>query len=337
MTSLSGAQLNSDQLHRIIRLQAAVASEGLDLNRIMNLVVDDVVSLLDCDGAVIELVDDDWLLYAAVAGRSPDLLGLRLSRSGSLSGLCLAQNALLHCRDAHTDPRVDPRACAKVGLRSMLVLPLHFREETVGVLKALSATPDHFRDADAAVLEQLCSSLSAALYYASRYSDNNLFWLATHDGLTGLANRVRWLEQLHLALERRQADARIGVVLLDLDGLKRINDHWGHSAGDLALQAAGERISAVVAERGLVARLSGDEFAVLLPELSDAHPLSALMAAIEQAMQQPLLSPHGSLPLASSAGAACLPDDASSIGTLLELADQRLYANKRQRQQQQQA
>ena len=123
-----------DQLLAIIRIQTEIAKLGLDFGGVMGLVVDKALVLVEAEGAVIELAEGDDMVYRAASGLAGGQVGLRVSRQSSLSGLCVETGQPMLCNDSENDPRVDLAACRKVGLRSMLVVPLKHDESVVGVL-----------------------------------------------------------------------------------------------------------------------------------------------------------------------------------------------------------
>lgn len=137
-----------EQLMQVIEIQREIAKLGLDLAEVMQFAVEQVLPLMGADGAAIELAEGDEMVYRAASGISKPQLGLRLRIDGSLSGLSVRTGEILTCADSETDPRVDRLACQKVGLRSMIVMPLKHTGTTVGVLKAMSARPEKFSQAD---------------------------------------------------------------------------------------------------------------------------------------------------------------------------------------------
>lgn len=151
--------------------------------------------------------------------------------------------------------------------------------------------------------------------------------LATEDALTGLANRRSFGKALTRELARRRRVAGPAVLLLDLDGLKQINDTYGHAAGDEAIQRAGRACAASIRAGDLAARLGGDELAILLPDtgLTGAeHVASRVCAAIEAERV------HGQ-PLQVSLGIAVAGPDGDDEGAVLAAADSRMYEQKRRR------
>jgi len=156
---------------------------------------------------------------------------------------------------------------------------------------------------------------------------------ATHDPLTGLANRVLFADRLGHALARSRRQGRPGaLLLLDLDGFKRINDTLGHDAGDRALVAVAARLRGCVREADTVARLGGDEFAVILDGLAAADDAHRAIARIRAALAVPLALNSDGAPLALSAsiGLALFRGHEPEDG-LLRHADDGLYAAKRHR------
>ncbi len=324
---------NRKALLRIIEIHSQVAQLGLDLAGVMSLSVHGTLELVDADGAAIELAEGEDLVYRAVAGAASHQLGVRVRREGSLSGTCLRQGIPLICDDAESDHRVDLEACRRVGLRSMIVLPLSHQGTPVGVLKAFSARPRSFGDGDVEVLALMSKVLGAAMYWATRYGRDDLFHRATHDDMTGLANRSLFMDRLrHATAEVERGDPPIAVVLLDMDGLKHINDSLGHAAGDAALIEFSRRLSGATRESDTVARLGGDEFAVILSHAGSAATLASTLDRIHAAIEGPFLYLDQPLPIRVSIGASRCPEDWRDATTLMKCADMRMYESKRLRQ-----
>lgn len=323
---------SQEQLIDVIRIQGEIVKQGFDLAAVMQLVVDEIPALLDADGAVIELAEGNAMVYRAASGMAAAELGLRLSIDHSLSGLCVRRGETLICTDTHNDQRVDRQACELLGLRSMVVVPLMHQDACVGVLKAMAHQPDGFGGPAIRLLGLLSEAIAAAMFFATTYSRSDLYHLATHDAMTNLANRALFMERLRTLIEahhhRRHS---VAVLMIDMDGLKGVNDSHGHRAGECILQACAERIASVVADRGLVARLGGDEFAAILPQISTTAELDRITTEIHQAMELPVVFETLKLPLAVSIGGALLPLECTELDPLLALADQRMYDCKRER------
>ena len=151
--------------------------------------------------------------------------------------------------------------------------------------------------------------------------------LARRDPLTGLANHREFQEALHSEISRARADGtQLALIVLDIDRFKRINDAWGHPAGDKVLAQAGITLPVAVQGAGLVARLGGDEFGVLLPGCDAQRAL----ASSEAARTAVKASYSAGLEVTCSAGVAVFPDDAASAESLIQVADGALYWAKRE-------
>lgn len=160
---------NPAKLSAIIAIQQEIAEAPLDPEVLMNLIVERTRMLTGADGAVIEVVEDDSLRYHCVSGIVTPFRDLRLATGNSLSGLALERKGLLRCDEAETDPRVDPVACRKTGVRSMLVMPLCHGGHCHSVLKVLSTQPHAFQAEDELALQMLAGLLGAALQHAQDY------------------------------------------------------------------------------------------------------------------------------------------------------------------------
>ncbi|PPV05881.1 sensor domain-containing diguanylate cyclase [Xanthomonas bromi] len=156
---------------------------------------------------------------------------------------------------------------------------------------------------------------------------------ATRDALTGLPNRHAWSEALQVAVAQAQQQQRaVAVMFLDLDGFKRINDVYGHRAGDAVLVAFGSCLQRAAGERYLVARLAGDEFVVLLDDLHDPQTECAAVAErIRTAAAAGAVFGEQQLPIHSSIGVAWQHGQQAEAASLMHAADEAMYAAKRAR------
>lgn len=317
---------------QVIRIQTEIAKLGLDLGGVMQYVVEQTLPLINADGAVIELAEDGEMVYRAAAGIASSQLGLRLRLEASLSGQCVMRGETLSCTDSETDPRVDLAACRRVGLRSMIVMPLKHRGVTVGVLKAMSERPDKFDACDMTLLGLLSEVVAAAMYFSARYDSDNLFFKATHDEMTGLANRALFMDRLHNAVARASRDAHpSGVLMIDMDGLKQINDTHGHRIGDAVLVEFSHRLERITRETDTAARLGGDEFGVILTPLEGPDGVDHAAQRIDAEIAPPFVFEDGTYALRASIGCALVPVDGREPDRLLEVADRRMYAAKQSR------
>jgi diguanylate cyclase (GGDEF)-like protein len=151
-----------------------------------------------------------------------------------------------------------------------------------------------------------------------------------HDELTGATNRVLMLDRLESAIVRAQRSAaRVGLLFLDLDGFKQINDTLGHAAGDQVLRLAAQRLASVVRESDSVSRYGGDEFVVLLAEISSPADAAPIAGKVLDALAVPAMIGSHPISLLASIGIAIYPEDGADAVTLIRHADAAMYRSKR--------
>jgi len=162
-----------------------------------------------------------------------------------------------------------------------------------------------------------------------RQNEERLRFLATHDVLTGLANRVVFEERLERAIVHAQRNlGRFAVEYLDLDGLKLINDTFGYQTGDDVLKEVAQRLQQAVGNRGTVARLSGDEFGVILEEFDTLREVGQATRAMLDAVSRPIdLAGHVTF-ITSCVGISTWPDDGTQAADLMIRANQAMYGAK---------
>jgi len=157
-----------------------------------------------------------------------------------------------------------------------------------------------------------------------------LTWSSQRDALTETPNRALMLDRLQgaIALAKRRG-TKTAVLFLDLDRFKEINDSFGHAAGDAVLQLVAQRLGSVLRESDTVSRHSGDEFLVLLTEVS--HATDAVLAATKMllAIAEPSSVGEQILHLSASVGIAIYPDDGEDAVSLITRADAAMYRSKR--------
>lgn len=154
-------------------------------------------------------------------------------------------------------------------------------------------------------------------------------WQATHDLLTGLPNRMLLHDRLQGSLARSLRNKTIGAVLyLDLDDFKTINDAFSHEEGDRALRIIAERMQASIRETDTAARLSGDEFVILLENVGQSEDVVLITDKILGAISTPLRIHHSDVSISGSIGIALFPEDGDNITELLQNADAAMYSAK---------
>jgi diguanylate cyclase (GGDEF)-like protein len=212
----------------------------------------------------------------------------------------------------------------------MIVVPLAFREEVVGVLKVMSAKTDHFQEESINILGLISELIAAAMFSALKNEESEVFHKATHDFLTGVSNRSLFYDRLRQRLSQaKRKSETFGIIMMDMDGLKGINDNYGHRTGDAAIKEVALRIKDSLRESDTVSRLGGDEFGVIAVDGGDCNNLSMLIQRIYSEISKPFVFEGHKLELKISAGYSLFSKDGSELEALIEKADQSMYEAKR--------
>jgi diguanylate cyclase (GGDEF)-like protein len=152
---------------------------------------------------------------------------------------------------------------------------------------------------------------------------------ATHDALTGLPNRMLLMDRLDQAIAGAERNGmHVGVVFLDLNGFKDINDSRGHEAADQLLCGLGQRLAGRVRAEDTIARYGGDEFVLVIPDLSSPEDIARVVGQVSVAVNEPFVIGNDSVHLGASMGVAIYPSDGRDASGLLRRADGRMYEQK---------
>ncbi|MBF0455873.1 MAG: diguanylate cyclase [Magnetococcales bacterium] len=162
-----------------------------------------------------------------------------------------------------------------------------------------------------------------------KQAQERIHFQATHDGLTSLPNRTLFMDRLEsaIALSRRRNN-QMGLMFVDLDRFKWVNDNLGHHAGDLLLQEVANRLKDCVRQSDTVARLGGDEFTVILSDFAEIGNPGTVAQKILHLLQQPFKLGDQETTISGSIGVAIYPEDGEDSETLLRHADAAMYVAK---------
>ncbi len=244
------------------------------------------------------------------------VVGLRLSTAAGVAHTVALGAAVIAATLAGRGAFID----GPPGSRALLAQLL------VGCVMLVSLTIALFRDSLARLVEDLHAANQRSLAAAEQ-----LRHVALYDPLTGLPNRVLLTERLERALAVSHRTAlTVGVLFLDLDGFKQVNDERGHAAGDEVLTEVAVRLRATARPGDTVARLGGDEFVVVCPDLRGAAELTLIARRHAQSVTAPLVLTDGTAVrgLSTSVGSA-VSTLGSTAGSLLSAADHAMYDAKR--------
>lgn len=153
--------------------------------------------------------------------------------------------------------------------------------------------------------------------------------MAQHDALTQLPNRALFSDRLKHELNRaKRQGGRFAIIFLDLDHFKPVNDKYGHAVGDQLLRQVADRLKAAVREADTVARIGGDEFVLLMPELSEEESVLGLATKVQEALRAPFYVEGHDLPISCSIGVSVYPQDGDEADALTKSADESMYLAK---------
>jgi diguanylate cyclase (GGDEF)-like protein len=162
-----------------------------------------------------------------------------------------------------------------------------------------------------------------------RERSEQLKWASEHDALTHLPNRRSFQARVQAAtLRAMQAGEQVGLLLIDLDHFKHVNDSLGHSAGDELLKIVGERLRHCIRQSDFVARIGGDEFAILVENAGSPEALLAIGTQVQESLRSPVRTGGRALCAGASIGGALFPSNASTAHDLFKYADTALYELK---------
>jgi len=266
------------------------------------------------------------LRVGAHDGYAVDITGITVPAGQGVTGWVYAHGVPQIIADVHVESRyigVDDE------VRSELAFPLMSRGRVVGVLNAESQHADAFSDADVALMSAVGSQLASCLEVAQLH--DTLKREASHDPLTRLNNRRHFLERIQQEIIRASSsDESFAVIFLDVDELKRINDTYGHLAGDALLREVSNALVDAVRGEDVVARYGGDEFVVLLPATPAAAAASVVQRISDGIARHRFMAGRELLQIPGvSLGLATFPQDGATAEELLASADATLYRQKR--------
>jgi diguanylate cyclase (GGDEF)-like protein len=223
------------------------------------------------------------------------------------------------------------------GLAAVFTFPLRHGELRLGALDLYSDMRGPLSTESMSTAQTLADVAAAYLLNAKGRADlqdvsDQSRKAALHDALTGLPNRILLLERLeHAFLRGRRSNKTSAVFFVDLNGFKAVNDTHGHQVGDDLLVAVGQRLTAVLRPGDTLARLSGDEFAILCEELDDPSQASAIAARCDEALVLPFVLSETEVTITASIGVAFTGRSADAPEQVIQDADRAMYRSKRRR------
>jgi diguanylate cyclase (GGDEF)-like protein len=336
-TTLRESARRHAQVSALLSLAQALARAGRTAE-VSDRLIDAVPDMVDCDRVAVALWDEDAgeLMPVAAHGYTReqpqfmDANAVRPEEAAWLAQLLRAPQPLFV--DPSTEDPLLSRLIAELGACAFMIVPIVVREAFLGTLtvavteraERLQPTPE--------LLERLTgiAALAAPAIQNGRLVDK-LRHKASHDGLTGAVNRSGFGHRMQQLLTGTDDRHRVGLLFVDLDRFKLVNDAHGHDVGDQLLRVAAIRLARTVRDEDFIARMGGDEFTVILADVQSREQLARAEARVRAAFEEPFALGGTSMRIAASVGCALWPDDAVDVEALLQTADAAMYRDKFER------
>jgi diguanylate cyclase (GGDEF)-like protein len=326
-----------DQVSSLLSLSHALAQAGTSEEVAERLAVA-VPEVVDCDRMAVWLWDDgtEHLTSLAVWGHEAEqasyLKGLTISPADTpLLSRMATEPQPLFFGEKTSDPYLR-RLMGALDATVLAVVPIVGRDVFLGVLSvSVTERPERLH-ADDELMERLTgvAALAAPAIQNGRLVDT-LRHRANHDGLTGLLNRVGFRAHIDRILNKlTPGDDQVGLLFIDLNDFKAVNDAYGHEAGDELIRQVATRLNAIGRDTDMVARLGGDEFALILADVNRDDQVRAAEERVRDAFIEPFQLGEVPVSISTSVGGGVWPDDGHTVKELVRHADAEMYRDKAQ-------
>jgi diguanylate cyclase (GGDEF)-like protein len=323
------------QVSSLLSLSHAMAEAGTSHEIAERLAVA-VPAVVDCDRIAVWLWDADERFLTPVAswGRAQDhsfgLEDVRILPADTPNLARMLVEPSPHFFVEGTDDVFVAGVMAKTEMTAMTVVPIVARDVFLGILTvSVAENPERLRP-DSDLLERLTgvAALAAPAIQNGQLVDQ-LRHKASHDGLTGLLNRVGFKQRIDTVLEgARNQDGHAGLLFVDLNEFKHVNDMYGHEAGDELIHQAAMRLRGACRSGDEVARLGGDEFAVILADVERDDQVHAAERRVRAAFVEQFVVDGIQLSVGASVGGGIWPQDGRTVTDLVRHADAAMYVDK---------
>lgn len=310
------------------RLWELMVVQSFDSSQHTQAVIELAVAELGLQHGSLVRVEDQIVANEYVVGDLPLRTGESIPRSQTLSGHVARLQKTLSSQDTNLQPEIaELNMVKRGGIRSFISVPFEAAsQQWVLTLSSRQPRPFPFAEVDHRYAELIATALARLL---GRETGERLEFLAFYDPLTGLPNRSATLSRLREILAGAgRGSRRAGLLFLDVDGFKQVNDTLGHSAGDIVLVEISQRFGSALRKGEYVGRVGGDEFAILFPDFSTDDQIQEAAQRIAAVLSRSFDVNNHSFELAASIGISIFPNDAVTAEELLRCADAAMYRAK---------
>lgn len=311
---------------------------NLSLDAVLDAILESALELVSADDTHIFFYDHGVLSFGAALfdGHQQNKPFMNPRPHGATYQVA-SEGTMLVSDNVMTDPLFADRPWDG----AIISLPLKIGNKVLGVMNVALNHSHHFTEYEIRGLKFLGDQASLAIQNAKLYeqaqqeiadrkkAEKAIKHLANHDSLTGLPNRRLFNERISLEISRSQRnDQKIGIMLFDLDHLKKVNDSYGHNIGDLLLQAVAQRLLGLLRKSDTVARMGGDEFLLILPEMHQKEDAILTAERILDALGTPFHLEAYEVSITTSIGIVFYPDNGGDVNDLVKKADIAMYKAK---------
>jgi diguanylate cyclase (GGDEF)-like protein len=334
-TALQESARRHEQVSSLLSLSHALAEAGTS-EEVAERLSAAVPEVVDCDKIGVWLWDhlEQKLSSAAGTGRTSEqaeyLRGLTISPKDTpnLAQMIAAPEPQFFAKG--TDDPFVSKLMSTLDVVGMVVVPIVAREIFLGILTvSVTDRPQRLRS-DGELVERLTgvAALAATAIQNGQLVDN-LHHKASHDALTGLLNRVGFRRHIDRILNEVGAGGgHAGLLFVDFDDFKQVNDAYGHEAGDELIRKAAVRLETITRGSDEVARLGGDEFAIILADVCDDDQIRVAAERVRAAFVEPFLLGDRTISIGASVGGGLWPQHGRTVQQLVKHADAAMYADK---------
>jgi diguanylate cyclase (GGDEF)-like protein len=305
---------------------------ALDLESVVSLMLRRTCEIAACDAASITLVDRDAPRRARIGiqdgddGAEPEFQRITLDRE-DVRYLLERRSGFGLNAEATDKPFLAPLRGR--GVKSHFILPILLEDRLCGIIGLGYRCERGPNEDELSSMRDFAHRVAVAISAAER--EEQLYQQAHYDSLTGLPNRHLFNDRLAQALvQARRDDSLVGLLFIDLDRFKYVNDSAGHPAGDVLLKRAAERLNECVRETDTVARLGGDEFTIILPAIDRSQDSARVAKTIINRFAESFAITGREYYITASIGITLYPFDGQSSEDLLKNADTAMYVAKDQ-------
>jgi diguanylate cyclase (GGDEF)-like protein/PAS domain S-box-containing protein len=319
------------QIETLFNVGTAV-NQTLNLPELLDSVLERVLGVMEIEAGGIFLLDKqtEELVLKAYRGTSAEFVGRvgGLMVAEGFTGQAALSKKPFVVEDVAADPRLTRVGAKEEGIQSFAAVPIVAKDKVLGVMGVGSYRSRQFPDREVKLLSTIANQMGMAIENAQLYEQ--ALELASTDGLTGLYNRRYLMEQVERELNRAErSNGSVSLMMIDLDGLKAINDRFGHHEGDGILKGLGGIIKVNTRASDVAARWGGDEFMLLTPETS-SKGAGRIGERIRSQVERYRPKIDGEeVRITISVGIASCPAHASDVTQLLQRVDEAMYSAKR--------